>query len=326
MTNDQVRHSRFVIPPDIIGCMKVSVIGIGKVGSTVAFVMAREGLASELVLYNRTREIARADAIDIQQAVAFVPHRVQVRDGSIEDTASSDVLIVCVGVPTKSADQDRREWANGNTRLIAELMPRIAALSPDAIIINVTNPNDVICHHLLTLTKLPWQRVIGTGTLIDSARFREMLSDQIGIHAVDLNAYVLGEHGDSAFAALSIAHSGGEHIDATPTRQRMIEEAKQSAWEVFRVKGYTNYAVAMAVQLIMQSIAGDLRFTMPVSVLIQGYCGVEDVCLSVPCVVGRQGVHMRMKPRLSAEEEALFRHSASCVRETIVRTTPLLTT
>ncbi len=304
--------------------MKVSVIGIGKVGSTVAFVLARDGLATDLVLYNRTRDIARADAIDVQQAVAFVPHRVQVRDGSIEDTAGSEVLIVCVGVPVRAGDNDRLGWAAGNSRLIAELIPQFAALSPNAIIINVTNPLDVICHHLLTLTKFPWQRVIGTGTLIDSARFREMLSEQVGIHAVDLNAYVLGEHGDSAFAALSIAHSGGEHIDATPSRQRMIEQAKQSAWEVFRVKGYTNYAVAMAVQLIMQSIAGDLRFTMPVSVLIDGYCGVSDVCLSVPCVVGRQGVHMRLKPTLSGEEENLFRRSATCVREVIDATKHLL--
>lgn len=304
--------------------MKISVIGIGKVGSTVAFVLARDGLATELVLYNRTRDIARADAIDIQQAVAFVPHRVQVRDGALEDTAASDVLVICVGVPTRSGDNDRNAWAIGNTQIIAELIPALVHLSPNSIIVNVTNPLDAMNYHMLRLSKFPWQRVIGTGTLIDSARFREMLSDQVGIHAVDLNAYVLGEHGDSAFAALSIAHSGGEHIDATPSRQRMIEDSKQSAWEVFRTKGYTNYAVAMAVQLIVQSINEDLRYTMPVSVLIDDYCGVSDVCLSVPCVIGRSGVHIRLRPKLSEHEQSLFRTCAERVRDVIDLTTPHL--
>ncbi|MBC7784432.1 MAG: lactate dehydrogenase [Burkholderiales bacterium] len=304
--------------------MKISVIGIGKVGSTVAFVLAKDGLATELVLYNRTREIARADAIDIQQAVAFVPHRVRVRDGAIEDTAGSDVIILCVGVRVTGDSSDRNEWATGNTALMKELVPQLVAMSPSAIIINVTNPLDVITYHVLSISGFPWQRVIGTGTLIDSARFREMLSEQVGIHPIDLNAYILGEHGNSAFAALSIARSGGEPIDATPSRQRMIEEAKQSAWEVFRTKGYTNYAVAMAVQMIVHSIVEDLRYTMPVSVLIEDYCGVSDVCLSVPCVIGRQGVHMRLRPQLSAEEESLFQKSAASVRRVIEHTRPII--
>lgn len=304
--------------------MKISVIGIGKVGSTVAFTLAKDGLASELVLHNRTREIARADAIDIQHAVAFVPHRVHVRDGEIEDTKDSDIIVMCAGVPMPVDCTDRCVVADGNTTLMCELIPPLVALSPNAIIVNVTNPLDAITHHILTLSKLPWQRVIGTGTLIDSARFREMLGEQVGIHPVDLNAYILGEHGDSQFAALSVATSGGEHIDATPARQKMIEEAKRSAWEVFRVKGYTNYAVAMAVQLIVQSIVEDLRYTMPISVLIDGYCGVTGVCLSVPCVVGRQGVHMRMQPALDSREQSLFRKSADTVRTVIDRTSPLL--
>jgi L-lactate dehydrogenase len=249
---------------------------------------------------------------------------VQVRDGSLEDTAASDVLVVCVGVPARSADTDRNAWAIGNTQLMAELIPELVRLSPDAIIVNVTNPLDAITHHILTLSRFPWQRVIGTGTLIDSARFREMLSDQVGIHAVDLNAYVLGEHGETAFAALSIAHSGGEHIDATPSRERMIEDAKQSAWEVFRTNGYTNYAVAMAVQMIVQSIAADLRYTMPVSVLIDDFCGVSGVCLSVPCVIGRQGVHMRMRPKLNDHERSLFNTCAAKVRSVVDLTTPHL--
>ncbi len=301
--------------------MKISVIGIGNVGSTVAFVLAKDGLATELVLYNRTRPIARADAIDIQQAVAFVPHRVQVRDGEIEDTANSDILVICVGAKHDKDSDNRNDWAIKNIAIVREIIPALARLSPDAIIINVTNPVDAITYQILKITDFPWQRVIGTGTLIDSARFREMLSDEVGIHPVDLNAYVLGEHGNSAFAALSIARCGGEHIDATPVRQRMIEEAKRSAWEVYNTKGYTNYAVSMAVQMIAQSIVEDLRYTMPVSVLIEGYCNVQNVCLSVPCVIGRQGVFMRLSPEISDDEQSRFQKCAASVQSVIEQTT-----
>lgn len=306
--------------------MKISVIGIGNVGSTVAFVLAKDGLADELVLYNRTREIAHADAIDIQQAVAFVPHRVIVRDGDLADTAGSDVLVMCVGVPMATTVSDRISVAEGNTRIMGELIPRLAALSPDAVVVNVTNPVDVITRHIITLSRFPWRRVIGTGTLIDSARFREMLAEQLGIHPIDLNAYILGEHGDSQFAALSAATCGGEHIDATPTRKAMLEDAKQSAWLVYRTKGYTNYAVAMAVLLIVEAVVKDLRYTMPVSTLIDGFCDIHDVCLSVPCVIGRCGVHLQLKPAISPEEQELFRRSAEKVRMIQNQTACLLPT
>lgn len=300
--------------------VKISVIGIGKVGSTVAFVLAKDGLANELVLYNRTRGIARADALDIQQACAFTPHRVLVRDGDLIDTAHSDIIVMCVGVPMPREMTDRNQLARGNTQLMRELAPRLVELSPNAIIINVTNPVDVITYQILRISGLPWQRVIGTGTLIDSARFRELLSEQVGIHPIDLNAYILGEHGESQFAALSCAMSGGEHIDATPTRLKMVEDAKQSAWEVYHAKGYTNYAAAMAVQLIVQSIVEDLRYTLPVSVLIDGYCGVRDVCLSVPSVIGRQGISMRLNTALNDSESLKFNQCAAVVKAQIDET------
>ena len=297
--------------------MKISVIGIGHVGATVAFVLARDGVADDLVLHARRREVARANAVDIQQAVAFVRHRVEVRDGDLDDTAASDVIVMCAGVPQPADVADRNAVAAGNAALMRELIPPLVRRSPNAIFVNVTNPVDAITYHILKVSGLPPERVIGTGTLIDSARFRELLADQTGIHPLDLNAYILGEHGESQFAALSVATSGGEHIDATPARRQMLDEAKQSAWEVFRVKGHTNYAVAMAVQMVVEAVARDLRYTMPVSVLIDGFCGASDVCLSVPCVVGRRGVHQQLRPALDAEECAAFRRCAEVVRRAI---------
>lgn len=300
--------------------MKISVLGIDKVGSTVAFVLAEEGLAADLVLWNRNAAIARANALDIEQACAFTPYRVAIRAGGIEDTARSDILVMCASVPTPSQMVDRGELVAGNASLMRDLVPQFVALSPDAVIVNVTNPVDAMTWHILELSGFPWQRVIGTGTLVDSARFRDILSQQVGIHPLDIRAYILGEHGDSQFAALSIATAGGEHIDATPARYTMLDQAKQTAFEVLRTKGYTNYAVAMAVRSIVEAIVRDLCATLPVSVRIDGFCGVTDTCLSLPAVIGRGGVHFTLSPDLSAAEQEAFRRSAAVVRKAIEAT------
>lgn len=302
--------------------MKISVIGIGKVGSTVSFVLAKDGLASELILYNRTREIAHAEAIDIQQAVALTPYRLVVRDGDLTDTAESDIIIIAASAPMSKKMKDRSELLLINTEIMHTLIPPLVQGSPKAIFINVSNPVDALTYQIWQIARqyceqINWQQVIGTGTLIDSARFRDILASQLGIHPADINAYILGEHGDSQFAALSSAASGGELIDANPLRQKMVEDAKKSAWTIFQAKGYTNYTVSLAVELIVRSIVEDLRYTMPVSVLIDGYCDVYDCCLSVPCAIGRRGIHRRLKTRLNQREVQAFQHCASIVQKQI---------
>lgn len=300
--------------------MKISVIGIGNVGSTVSFVLAKDGLASELVLYNRTRKIAHAEAIDIQQAMALTPYRLLVRDGDLEDTAGSDIIVIAVSAPMPKQMQSRNELLRNNAQIMHSLIPPLVEYSPNAILINVSNPVDALTYEILQVAQqysLSWRQVIGTGTLIDSARFRDLLSAQLGIHATDINAYILGEHGDSQFAALSAASIGGESIDANPLRQQMVEEAKQSAWTIFQAKGYTNYTVSLAVELIVRSIVEDLRYTLPVSVLIDGYCDVVDCCLSVPCAIGREGVHRRINTRLNEREVQAFQNCAHLVRQQI---------
>lgn len=302
--------------------MKISVIGIGKVGSTISFVLAKEGLASELVLYNRTRDIAHAEAIDIQQAVALTPYRLMVRDGDLEDTAESDIIIIAASAPMPKQMQARSTLLAKNTQIMHTLIPPLLHHSPKAIFINISNPVDALTYEILQIIRQhthhnPWQRVIGTGTLIDSARFRDLLSAQLGIHSSDINAYILGEHGDSQFAALSSAMIGGELIDANPLRQQMVEDAKRSAWTIFQAKSYTNYTVSLAVEMIVSSIVEDLRHTLPVSVLIDGYCDVAGCCLSVPCIVGREGVHRRIKTQLNDEEVLAFQKCAHQVKQQI---------
>ena len=302
--------------------MKISVIGIGNVGSTVSFVLAKDGLASELVLYNRTRSIAHAEAIDIQQAVALTPHRLLVRDGDIEDTAESSIIIIAVSVPMPKQMKSRNELLLSNTQIMQTLIPALVQHSPKAIFINVSNPVDALTYQIWQIAnqhskQTNWQRVIGTGTLIDSARFRNLLATQLGIHPTDINAYILGEHGDRQFAALSSAMCGGEFIDANPLHQQMVEDAKQSAWIIFQAKGYTNYTVSLAVELMVRSIVEDSRSILPVSVLIDGYCDVYNCCLSVPCVIGRQGIHRRLETQLNEQETLAFEDCARTVQQQI---------
>lgn len=302
--------------------MKISVIGIGKVGSTVSFVLAKDGLASELILYNRTREIAHAEAIDISQAVALTPYRLLVRDGDLEDTCNSDIIIIAASAAMNKNMKSRGELVLSNTRIMMSLIPTLTQHSPQAIFINVSNPVDALTYQIWQIAsqysdEINWQRVIGTGTLIDSARFRDILATQLGIHPSDINAYILGEHGDGQFAALSSATCGGELIDANPLRQKMVQDAKESAWTIFQTKGYTNYTVSLAVELIVRSIVEDLRYTLPVSVLIDGYCDVYNCCLSVPCVIGRHGVHRRLKTQLNEQETQAFQNCARQVQEQI---------
>jgi L-lactate dehydrogenase len=302
--------------------MKISVIGIGKVGSTVSFVLAKDGLASELILYNRTREIAHAEAMDIQQAVALTPYRLVVRDGDLEDTAESDIIIIAASAPMTQQMKSRSELLLSNTKIMLDLIPPLVQHSPEAIFINVSNPVDALTYQIWRIASqhsdsINWQRVIGTGTLIDSARFRDLLATQVGIHPADINAYILGEHGDGQFAALSSATCGGELIDANPLRQKMVEDAKHSAWIIFQSKGYTNYTVSLAVELIVRSIVEDLRHTLPVTVLSEGYCDVYDCYLSVPCVIGRQGVHRRLETQLNEKETQAFQNCARVVQQQI---------
>ena len=292
--------------------MKITVIGIGKVGSTVA--LYSRATASPTRSSFGTEPEASPRRTPFQQACGFTPHYVTVRAGDVQASAGSDVLVMCASVPTDRGLTDRAKLAAGNAALVRDVIPQFASASPNAVIVNVTNPVDAMTWQILQVSGFPWQRVVGTGTLVDSARFRDRLSKQVGIHPVDLNAYILGEHGDSQFAALSVATAGGEHIDATPARYLMLEDAKESAFEVLRAKGFTNYTVSMAVKMIVESIVRDLRYTMPVSARVDGFCGVRDVCLSVPAVIGRGGVRQLLKPDLDEKEQAAFRRCAEVVR------------
>ena len=302
--------------------MKVSVIGLGNVGSTLAFVLTLKNIIDELVLVGRSKESVLGDVLDLRHGQLFVNTPAQVTAGTISDTAGSDVIAVCASVPTPKNMSSRLELAQGNVQLMKELMPELARLSPDCKIVMVSNPVDVLVHYALEFGGFRPNQVIGTGTLVDSSRFRQLLAEELRIHSEDIRAYILGEHGDSQFPAMSCADVGGETLDATPGRYALFERASRAGFEVLKHKGCTNYAVALASAEIIECIANDSKHTLPVSLRVDGFLGVDDVCLSLPAVVGRNGIERVLHPRLDEKEQAAFLHSANVVREVIASSAP----
>jgi L-lactate dehydrogenase len=313
--------------------IKVSVIGVGHVGSAVAFILARRGLANEIVLCARdgndekakdSQQRAAMAALDIKHAISFTSHRLEVRSGTSEDTHDSDILVMAASEKLSREMTTRKDpiWAIGNARLVYQLVPRLAKLSPRAIFLNVTNPLDAITYHIYKASGFDWHKVIGTGTLIDTARFRRRLSDEMDINALDLRAYIIGEHGETQFAVLSNATVGGMPLNRLSEDRRAKiaaaeEEARHIGIQIFGVLGHTTYAVAMAVEMVVENIVKDLSSVLPVSVLIKGFCGVRDVCLSLPCVVSDYGIRERLEPELNEDEKRRFLRSAEEVRKTI---------
>lgn len=299
--------------------MKVAIVGLGKVGSSLAFVLSLKNIIQELVLVGRKQGSVMGDVLDLRHGQLFVEAPTRIIGGGLDATEGSDIIAICASVPTPADMRDRMQLATGNVRLLQEMLPILAKLSPQAKILVVSNPVDVLVHYAIKFTGFAPHQVMGTGTLVDSARFRQLLSEEIQIHVDDIRAYILGEHGDSQFAALSCAYAGGEPIDATPARYKLAKQAAAAGIEVFRLKGYTNYAIALAAADIIQSIVTDTKHTMPISVKLDGYCGIDDVCLSVPVVVGKKGVERILHPKLSVEEVAQLQNSAEVIRTVINR-------
>jgi L-lactate dehydrogenase len=183
----------------------------------------------------------------------------------------------------------------------------------------ISNPVDVMTYHTIRLSGFGADRVFGTGTLVDSARFRTLLSEKMGIHPDDLRAYSLGEHGETQFPVFSLAVAGGTRIAENEMTHEVFRHASRSGWEVVNRKGHTSYTISMAATLVIEAIAWDTRRTMPLSVLINGFLDVRDVCLSLPAVVGSGGIVRVLEPELGPDEAASFRRCARIVKEGIKR-------
>lgn len=294
--------------------MKITIFGIGHVGSTLAYTLMMKDLANELVLVDRSPEKAQSDAQDLTHALTFTDHIIPIKGGDISDSKNSDIIIITASTPWQNHFTSRFDLGPGNRALFEEIIPKIANYSPNAVLIIVTNPLDIMTYFAIKTSGFPTNRVLGVGTLIDSARFRKILSEKYLIHPNDIRAYILGEHGDTQFPAISAAYTGGVKIEDSHEIRKLLQDSESSAYHIVKGKGYTNFAIAMATSLVVESIVKDENRTMPISTMVEGFLGEDDVCLSVPVVVGRKGITKKLNIALDDKEQILFKKSANLVR------------
>lgn len=298
--------------------MKVGIIGAGFVGSTTAYTLAIKGLAREIVLVDINTDKANAEALDVIHAAAMTSDS-NVYCGDYEDLDGANIVIITVDCQ-KALSDNRLELLESNTKIMCDIVPKIIRNTPNCIIVIATNPVDVITKVVLDISKFPSTRVIGSGAVLDTARFRAMLSDYFNISPHSIHAYVMGEHGSSSLVSWSTAAIGGSSIDnyaketgiklTDELKQKMSQDVIEAGFKIYHGKRATYYGIASSLVKICEAIIKDEKRTLTVSSLHKNIEGVKDVCLSLPSVVSRRGVYGAVVPNLSDKEREKLRLSA----------------
>lgn len=303
--------------------MKVGIIGAGQVGSAAAYAVALSGAASDVVLIDRSDKLALAQAQDILHATPFAaPVRVQA--GTYTDLTGAQIIILTAGVNQKPGET-RLELLDRNTAVFAEILPQVLAVTPDPILIVATNPVDVMTEVAQRLSGLPRHRCIGSGTILDTARYRALLADHLGVSPNSIHASVLGEHGDSEVLCWSSATVGtvplaslaaqqGKPLDDT-VKARIDAGVRRAAYTIIEGKGATWFGIGAGLARMVRAIARDERAVMTISQVEDRIEGVGPVALSLPRILGAAGILGTVMPILSPEEHGLLRTSA----ETLIR-------
>jgi L-lactate dehydrogenase len=303
--------------------MKIAIIGTGRVGSTLAYALVLKQTCDHLVIAGRTYEKASGDALDLQHTLAFCSRPMRIEGCTNEQVKDADIVVITASVATDGQVlTSRLQLGEKNTLLFRELIPMLAANNPSAVFIIVTNPVDVMTYAAYKLSGFAANRVMGVGTLVDSARFRALLSQEEHIHPDDLRAYILGEHGFNQLPILSSAEAGGEPIGDTPMHRQLFAQVTEAGFEVFRLKGYTNHAIATATCMVIEAVVFDEYRTMPLATCFDDWMGIQDNCFSIPVVVGRHGIVRHLHPELDVGEQQDLRTAALAIKSAIVSLIP----
>lgn len=304
---------------------KISIIGAGFVGSTSAFAIMEAGLAGDIVLVDVNHEKAVAEAMDLSHGAAFVK-TVNVKAGSIEDTADSDLIIITAGIGPKP-NETRLEILNKNIPIFKDIVPKLAAVSPKGIFLVVSNPVDILTYVTYKYSGFPAHRVFGSGTVLDTSRFKYILSQRFSVDARNIHAYIIGEHGDSELATWETTKIAGmsipEFCEQVSDRcelgfkDNIVNQVRNAAYEIINRKGYTNYAVALSVKRITEAILGDEHSILTLSSLFSGEEGITDVYLSMPCIVGSDGIRQILPIPLAPQELSDLQKSAEVLKKLI---------
>jgi L-lactate dehydrogenase len=306
---------------------KVGVVGTGMVGTSFAYALMQRGLADEMVLIDANRGRAEAEVMDLNHGLPFVrPMRIQV--GEYDDLAGAVVTVITAGAAQRSGET-RLQLFERNAAIIQDVVSRVVEHNPDGLLLIATNPVDLITHLSIEYSGLPAGRVLGSGTILDTARFRYLLGAHYRIDPRSVHAYIVGEHGDSELALWSLANIAGVRLrDFQSTAgkgydeaalQKIFEQTRDAAYAIIERKGATYYAIGLGLLTIVEAILRDQHTVLTVSSRMTGQYGVEDICLSLPTVVGAGGIEEVLPLAISAEEEQQFRHSAATLKERLAK-------
>src|SRR5947207_12860561 len=305
---------------------KIAVIGAGSVGATIAYACMMRGVAKSIALYDLNAAKVEAEVLDLNHGLQFVPMATLEGSSDLAVCADADVVVVTAGAKQKPG-QSRMELASANAAICRDLVPKILAVAPRAILLLVTNPVDVITYVTLKLSGLPRERVLGSGTVLDSSRFRFLIAQRCRVAVQNVHAYIAGEHGDTEIPLWSSASIANIplHEWAVPghgklsvrDRTEIFQNVKNSAQQIIAGKGATNYAIGLATAKILEALLHNENRVLPVSSLLTDYRGINDVCLSVPCIVNRGGVEQALPIKMNEAELAGLRNSAEQIEAAI---------
>jgi L-lactate dehydrogenase len=305
--------------------VRVAIVGIGNVGATFAYALLLSGLAAEIVLIDSNHARAEGEAMDLNHALPFT-HPTRVWAGGYGDCAGAIVTVLAAGAP-QNPGETRLDLVKKNAAIWSQIVPQAVEANPNGILLVATNPVDVLTYAAWKLSKLPAQHVIGSGTILDTARFRYLLSHHFAVDARSVHAYIIGEHGDSEVPVWSSANIAGMRLPQFSRAQnipydaeameRIFTQTRDAAYQIIERKGATYYAVAAGLMQITQAILRNQNTVLSVSSLIRNYQGLDDVCFSLPTVIDRGGVEQVLRLELDSDEIEKLRRSAAVLRKTI---------
>ncbi len=304
---------------------KVGLVGTGLVGSSFAYALMIRGLATELVLVDKNAEKAIGEMMDFNHGLSFTKP-MKIFAGDYSDLAGAKIVVICAGASQKPGET-RLQLLGRNAQVFRSIIPNVIKHNPGGIILIATNPVDILTYISLKESHFPPSRVIGSGTILDTSRFRFLLGQYYGVDTRSVHAYIIGEHGDSEIPLWSLANIGGERLqEFAPLSNRnydqvemnkLFESVRDAAYEIIKRKGSTYYAIGLGLLSIVEAVLGDYRSVLSVSTLMTGQYGVKHICMSLPCVVGENGVEEILTLNLSSEEEEGFRASALKLKTTL---------
>lgn len=302
---------------------KIVLIGSGAVGSTFAYTVLIKGISDELVIIDNNENKAIGDVLDLNHGL-MLANPMKIKAGTYEDCTGADIIVITAGA-AQHPGETRIDLMNRNVKIFESIIKQITTYNQEAILLIATNPVDILTQVALKISQWPKNRVIGSGTLLDSSRFRYLVGEKLGVDPRSIHGMIIGEHGDSelpVWSSLSVAGLNLENSKegtlwklSNEDKEVIFHETKNAAYKIIEKKGATYYAIALSLARICEAILRDQKSILPVSSFLENYLGIDDVCMGIPSIVGRNGVEQQIPVSLTDEEEQKLKHSASVLKD-----------